>query len=88
MYSCSESTRPPVPPFRPPDYQPGDTCLEALPDYMKNCIHTYIYIFTADNLSYWMYPTEFIENILYGYIWNNPGWVYTKFELSQIESFY
>lgn len=79
---------PPLPPSPPPNYEPENTCLEAHPKFLKNCLHTYIFIWLTDGRSYWFYPTGFDKDMLSGYVWNRPGWAHVQFEWRQIECFY
>jgi hypothetical protein len=83
-----------TPHYRPPFYQFRNTpaycpCLEGTgPQYIKQCLNMYVYVWTVSKKSFWMYPVKIEKGILYGYIHNGITWRYVKLNINQIDCIY
>ena len=61
----------------------------AIPSLLKNCIHSYIYVWMKNNTDeFWMYINNLKENLLSGYCWNGEMWEYKHIYLNYIDSYY
>jgi len=80
----------PYPPSPPPVITPHySRTLTDLPVDLKNYLYTYVYLWTTDDGSFWMYPISITpDNKLYGYQWNRNSWRLVELDRSQIDSLF
>ncbi len=55
---------------------------------LRNFTHSMNYIWLKSNGGFWMYPINFLNNYMNGYIWNDPSWVYSSVNLDSVESYF
>ena len=81
----------PTPPSTPPPrgiprYSPA---LRGLgPSFIPECLNHFIYVWTIYGNSFWMYPVDLIDNLLFGYAWDGSDWKYIRIPVNLIDSFY
>ena len=75
-----------APPKTQPVYCRGS--LKPMPELLKPCIKTYIYIWLVNGGSFWMFPQNIIDNMLCGLIWSGESWEPACFGFKLIKSFY
>jgi len=60
-----------------------------IPDMLRNCLYSYVYIWTINNGHFWMYPNSIKPcATLHGYQWKCNRWRYIKLNVSQVQSFF
>jgi|GEM_PF-3663422 hypothetical protein len=80
--------------YKPPFYAFGKVpaycpCLEGTgPEYIKQCLNMYVYVWTVSKKSFWMYPVRIENGVLYGYIQSGRMWRYARLNINQIDCIY
>ncbi len=80
-----------VPPVPPPAVTPSYTVCtgDALLPLLPNCLHSYLYLWTKENGSFWIYPTAAeCDVVLSGYQWDRFFWRRVTLRWKQLDSFY
>lgn len=81
----------PFPPSPPPSIVPHYSIrLSNQITYMiRNCLYTYVYIWTKNDGSFWIYLTSYASSgKLSGYQWDRNFWKSAELDCSQIDSFF
>jgi len=56
---------------------------------LRNCLHHFIYVWTKNEDSFWMFPTAYTQDhILCGYKWDCELWKFYKIRYVEIVNFY
>lgn len=79
-----------VPPQTPPPNAPPH-CPDfhlATPEFLKNCMNKYVYIWLRSGVGFWLYPTEGGTKYIYGYVWTGKDWAKRRIPWKSMESFY
>lgn len=81
------SQKPPLPPPNAtPQYCPA---LEDFgSDYVKQYLNYFLYVWLTHGNSFWIYPVDFMGDILFCYAWDGLDWKLIRFNLSLIDCFY
>lgn len=73
-------------PVTTPQYCTG--LYNAEPNAIKQYLFTYIYVWTENGFSFWLFPICLRDDIIYGYIWEGESWIYSTVDRSLILSVY
>jgi hypothetical protein len=80
-----------IPPSPPPTATPhySGRIANSIPGMLQNCLNSYVYIWTKNDGSFWMYPTSYIsDHMLFGYQWDRGFWRYIDIDFRQIDSYF
>ncbi len=80
-----------VPSVPPPAIAPSYTAGvgEHLLPMLPNCLHRYLYLWTKENGSFWLYPTAAEGDVgLSGFQWDRFFWRRVICRWEQLDSFY
>lgn len=82
--------KPDIPPSPAPRVVPKYCSVLKNPeaDTLKQYLKMYIYIWTKNDYAFWMYPIEFYDDSIYGYIWTGDAWEPARIYYNNIDSFY
>lgn len=75
----------PPPQMVPP--KPQVTAFAVDPGAIRGCLFRNTYIWPRRGHGFWFYPVFVGRNSVAGFRWNGLFWMYTGFDLDQIESF-
>ena len=84
----------PYPPSPPPEITPYFTYFDNLIrtidlSMLKNCLHSYVFIWTKSEGSFWMYPTLHVpDDNISGYQWDRHFWKFVKIDYGKIAGFF
>jgi hypothetical protein len=91
MFSADTNIRlSPKPPSPPPNAVPQYcTALnDSGSDYMRQCLNYFLYVWMAHGNSFWIYPVDFMGDVLFCYAWDGSDWKLIRLSISLIDCFY
>lgn len=58
------------------------------PQFIKQYINLFVYIWTVRGTGFWMYVTDVNNNVLYGYVWHRSRPRHMRIAVSKIDCLY
>jgi len=74
------------PPSVNPQYSPF--LKNTGPEYIRQYIKSFVYIWTRYKNSFWFYPVDFAGDNAFGYAWDGSDWKYITIKIDQIDCIY
>ena len=58
------------------------------PEYIRQYLNCLVYAWTIYRNSFWMFPVDFMEDVIFCYAWNGSDWNYIQFKINLMDSLY